>query len=220
MNNTVIIVAGGIGSRMGSCIPKQFMLLKGKPVLMHTIEKFVEFDSSLDIIVTLPESEINIWQDLCKQYKFEHKHTAVAGGITRFHSVFNALEKISDNCEIIAVHDGVRPLVNTETIKKCFELAKEKGSAVPILQINESIRRIYESTSEPVNRDEIYIVQTPQVFQANIIMKAYGQEYTPEFTDDASVVEKAGFVIEFVNGHRENIKITFPDDIAFAEKFL
>ena len=220
INNTVIIVAGGIGSRMESSIPKQFLLLKGKPVLMHTIEKFIAFDASLDIIVTLPENQTQTWANLCEQYNFEHKHTVVVGGHTRFQSVYNALGNVSENCKIIAVHDGVRPLINVETIKKCFDLAQEQGSAVPILQINESIRRIDENASEPVNRDGIYIVQTPQIFQKNIIMQAYNQTYVPEFTDDASVVEKSGIKVKFIAGHRENIKITFPDDIVFAEKFL
>ena len=220
MNDTVIIVAGGAGVRMGNAVPKQFMLLKGKPVLIRTIEKFIEFDSSLDIIVTLPANQIHTWTNLCEQYKFKYKHTVVNGGNTRFHSVYNALLKISADCEIIAVHDGVRPLVNIETIRKCFDLAREKGSAVPILQINESIREIRENTSQPVNRDGMYIVQTPQMFQRDTIMQAYCQEYIPEFTDDASVVGKSGFVVKFTEGHRENIKITIPDDIAFAEKFL
>jgi len=220
MNDTVIIVAGGIGLRMENAIPKQFMLLKGKPVLMHTIEKFIEFDNSLDIIVTLPSNQTQAWINLCEQYKFKYKHSVVVGGSARFHSVCNALGKVSAASEIIAVHDGVRPLVNIETIRKCFDLAREKGVAVPILQIDESIRKIHATTSEPVNRDAIYIVQTPQVFQRDIIMQAYCQEYTPEFTDDASVVGKMGFMLNFTDGHRENIKITFPKDIAFAEKFL
>lgn len=220
MNKAVIIVAGGIGSRMGSCIPKQFMLIKGKPVLMHTIEKFIEYDCSLDIIITLPENQMQTWVNLCVQHNFTCKHVVVIGGSTRFYSVCNALEKISSGCEIIAVHDGVRPLVNIETITKCFNIASEKGTAVPVLQINESIRKIYKTASEPVNRNEMYIVQTPQVFQRSVIMPAYKQTYMPEFTDDASVIEKAGFAIHFTKGHRENIKITFPDDIAFAEKLL
>ncbi|MDR1985029.1 MAG: 2-C-methyl-D-erythritol 4-phosphate cytidylyltransferase [Prevotellaceae bacterium] len=220
MKNAVIIVAGGIGSRMQSSVPKQFLLIKNKPVLMHTIEKFIEFDNTLDIILTLPENQIQTWNKLCAEYNFNHKHTIVVGGITRFHSVRNALEKISDNCEIIAVHDGVRPLVRVETIKKCFELAAEKGNAIPIIQVNESIRRIFKNTNETINRDGVCIVQTPQIFRYDIIMKAYKQTYIPEFTDDASVVEKSGCSINYTEGYRENIKITFPADIDFADKFI
>ncbi|MDR3227141.1 MAG: 2-C-methyl-D-erythritol 4-phosphate cytidylyltransferase [Prevotellaceae bacterium] len=220
MKNAVIIVAGGIGSRMGNPVPKQFLLINNKPVLMHTIEKFIDFDENLDIIITLPENQIQTWKNLCIKYDFKHNHTIINGGITRFHSVQNALEKISENYKIIAVHDGVRPLINVETIRKCFDLATEKGNAVPVLQINESIRKIRENTSEIVNRDGIYIVQTPQIFAQDIIKQAYKQTYIPEFTDDASVVEKSGVTINFIEGHRENIKITFPSDIVFAEKFV
>ncbi|MDR0420315.1 MAG: 2-C-methyl-D-erythritol 4-phosphate cytidylyltransferase [Prevotellaceae bacterium] len=220
MKNAVIIVAGGIGLRMESSVPKQFLLLKNKPVLMHTIEKFIKFDDTLDVILTLPENQIQTWQTLCAEYNFDHRHTVVIGGITRFHSVRNALESICCNYNIIAVHDGVRPLVKIDTVKKCFELAMEKGSAIPVIQINESIRRISGNTNEPVNREGICIVQTPQVFKFDVIMNAYKQAYIPEFTDDASVVEKSGYAINCTKGHRENIKITFPTDIDFAEKFI
>ncbi|MDR1199294.1 MAG: 2-C-methyl-D-erythritol 4-phosphate cytidylyltransferase [Prevotellaceae bacterium] len=220
MKNAVIIVAGGTGLRMGAHIPKQFLLIKNKPVLMHTVEKFIRFDDTLDIILTLPENQIQTWQRLCIEYDFDRKHTVVTGGITRFHSVRNALESICSDYEIIAIHDGVRPLVNIDMIKKCFELATEKGSAIPVIQINESIRRICKNTNEAVSREGICIVQTPQVFGYDIIMNAYKQAYIPEFTDDASVVEKSGHSINCMEGHRENIKITFPADIDFAEKFI
>ncbi|MDR0754788.1 MAG: 2-C-methyl-D-erythritol 4-phosphate cytidylyltransferase [Prevotellaceae bacterium] len=220
MKNAVIIIAGGIGLRMGNFIPKQFLLIKNKPVLMHTVEKFMKFDNTLDVILALPRNQIQTWQKLCVEYDFQYKHTIVTGGITRFHSVKNALEKISDDYKIIAVHDGVRPLVKIETIKKCFELAAEKGSAIPVIQINESLRRINGSTNEIVNRDGVYIVQTPQVFISDIIINSYKQAYVPEFTDDASVVEKSGYSINYTEGHRENIKITFPTDINFVEKFI
>ncbi|MDR2066181.1 MAG: 2-C-methyl-D-erythritol 4-phosphate cytidylyltransferase [Prevotellaceae bacterium] len=220
MKNAVIIVAGGIGLRMGNLTPKQFMIIKNKPVLIHTVEKFIKFDNTLDIILTLPENQIQTWRKLCAEYNFEHKHTVVTGGITRFHSVQNALKKISDNCKIIAVHDGVRPLVKINTIKKCFDLAAEKGCAIPVLQISESLRRISKDAGEIINRDGVYIVQTPQVFRHDIIMNSYRQAYIPEFTDDASVVEKSGYSVNYTEGHRENIKITFPTDIDFVEKFI
>jgi 2-C-methyl-D-erythritol 4-phosphate cytidylyltransferase len=220
MKNTVIIVAGGAGTRMGSTVPKQFLLISGKPVLMHTIEKFITFDNSLDLIVTLPENQIETWKNLCLQYKFNHSHKVVIGGFTRFHSVQNALAEVAADSEIVAVHDGVRPLVSIETIKKCFEIAESKGNAIPVIQVNESIRRISGNESEIVNRDGICIVQTPQVFRYAIIISAYRQAYAAEFTDDASVVEKSGCSINFIDGNRENIKITFPADIVFAEKLM
>ncbi|MDR2684758.1 MAG: 2-C-methyl-D-erythritol 4-phosphate cytidylyltransferase [Prevotellaceae bacterium] len=220
MKNVVIIVAGGIGLRMESSIPKQFLVIKNKPVLMHTIEKFTKFDNTLDIVLTLPENQIQTWKKLCDEYNFKFQHTIVVGGITRFHSVRNALEKISNNYNIVAVHDGVRPLVKIETIKKCFELAIEKGNAIPVLQINESLRRICEQKTEIIDRDGVCIVQTPQVFRYDIISNAYNQAYIPEFTDDASVVEKSGYSINCIEGQRENIKITFPTDIDFVEKFI
>jgi 2-C-methyl-D-erythritol 4-phosphate cytidylyltransferase len=220
MKNAVIIVAGGIGLRMDNITPKQFLLIKNKPVLMHTVEKFIKFDNTLDIILALPENQIQTWHKLCAEYNFEYNHTVVTGGITRFHSVQNALKKISDNCKIIAVHDGVRPLVKISAIKKCFDLATEKGCAVPVIQISESLRRISKDTSEIINRDGVYIVQTPQVFRYDIIMNSYKQAYIPEFTDDASVVEKYGYSVHYTEGQRENIKITFPTDINFVEKFI
>jgi 2-C-methyl-D-erythritol 4-phosphate cytidylyltransferase len=220
MKNAVIIVAGGTGLRMKTHIPKQFLLIKNRPVLMHTVEKFIKFDDTLDIILTLPGNQIQAWQKLCIEYNFDYKHAVVAGGITRFHSVRNALESMCSDYKVIAVHDGVRPLVNIDTIKKCFELAIEKGCAIPVIKINESIRRIYKNTNETINREGICIVQTPQVFGYDIIMNAYKQAYIPEFTDDASVVEKSGYSINCTEGYRENIKITFPADIDFAEKFI
>jgi 2-C-methyl-D-erythritol 4-phosphate cytidylyltransferase len=220
MKNTVIIVAGGAGTRMGSAIPKQFLLIKGKPVLMHTIEKFITFDSSLDLIITLPENQMETWKNLCTQYNFNYNHKVVIGGFTRFHSVQNALVEVAADSGIVAIHDGVRPLVSIETIKKCFEVAESKGNAIPAIQVNESIRRISGNASEIVNRDGICIVQTPQVFKYNTIIAAYTQAYAPEFTDDASVVEKSGVSINFIDGNRENVKITFPADIVFVEKLL
>ncbi|MDR2125599.1 MAG: 2-C-methyl-D-erythritol 4-phosphate cytidylyltransferase [Prevotellaceae bacterium] len=220
MKNAVIIVAGGIGLRMGNPIPKQFMLIRNKPILMHTVEKFIVFDNSINIIIVLPEKQIQMWQKLCAAHDFKYKHAIVAGGITRFHSVQNALKTISSDYEIIAVHDGVRPLVNPETIRKCFELAMEKGSAIPVIQVNESLRRIQQNTTEIINREGVCIVQTPQVFRYDIIINSYKQAYATEFTDDASVVEKSGYFINYTNGQRENIKITFPSDINLIERLI
>jgi 2-C-methyl-D-erythritol 4-phosphate cytidylyltransferase len=218
--NAVIIVAGGIGLRMGSAVPKQFLLIAGKPVLMHTIEKFIAFDNSLEIIVTLPEKQKENWKKLCIEHNFNFNHKVVSGGITRFHSVRNALAEISNSSKLIAVHDGVRPLIDLKTIQNCFELAEQKGCAIPFIPISESIRRISENSSEIVDRSGICAIQTPQVFSNEILKQSYLQTYNANFTDDASVVEKAGFQLSFTEGNRENIKITFPQDVAFAEKFL
>ncbi len=164
MRNCVIIVAGGRGSRMGGETPKQFLPLAGTPVLMHTIHNFYEFDDKIAIIVVLPQDEIDQWQKLCEKYSFNIPHRVVPGGEVRYHSVKNGLNEIPE-CDLIAVHDGVRPLVGHETLKRCFETAAEKGSAIPVLPSNESVRQGTLDNSKPLDRNRIYLVQTPQVFQ-------------------------------------------------------
>lgn len=219
MKNCAIIVAGGGGSRMGSKVPKQFLLLNNLPVLMHTINNIHDFDMEMSIIVVLPPGEIDQWQKLCLKYDFNVPHQITAGGKVRYDSVKNGL-KMASECELIAVHDGVRPLVSPETLNRCFEMAAEKGSAVPVLPANESIREGTMDNSRPVNRDRLFLVQTPQVFRAEIIKKAYNQSYNLDFTDDASVVEKSGVAVQMVLGNRENIKITWPEDLEIAALFL
>lgn len=216
---TVIIVAGGKGERMKSDVPKQFIELKSKPILMHTINVFYNYNKQMDIIVVLPEIQIEQWHSLCKRYAFAINHKVVAGGIERFDSVKNGL-KLADNKGIIAVHDGVRPLVSTKTINDCFKEAAISDAAIPVIDINESIRYVDEYENKAVDRSKFKIVQTPQVFKADILKEAYKQQYSPAFTDDASVVEAFGVKIKTVQGNRENIKITTPIDLKLAELTL
>jgi 2-C-methyl-D-erythritol 4-phosphate cytidylyltransferase len=219
MKNCVIIVAGGSGSRMGGETPKQFLPLAGTPVLMHTIRNFHEYDNKIYIVVVIPESENDYWMQLCTLHQFTIPHHIVSGGETRFHSVKNGLA-VSGDCDLIAVHDGVRPTVSHQTLSRCFDMAASKGTAVPVLPANESIREGTMDNSRPVDRDRLFLVQTPQVFQAEIIIEAYNQSYSPDFADDASVVEKSGVTVQMVLGNRENIKITWPEDLEIAALFL
>ncbi len=216
MRQYVIIVAGGSGTRMGGSIPKQFLEVAGRPILMHTVQRFYDFDNDISIIVVLPADQIDFWKELCQQHNFIIPHTIVTGGETRFHSVLNGLQ-YTDEDSLIAVHDGVRPFVSRETLEKGFRLAMEKGTAIPVVQPPESIRIIEDNRSKSIDRSTVRLVQTPQIFNGKILHKAYEQQYTDLFTDDASVVEKAGFPIYLYDGNRENIKITTPDDLIYAE---
>ncbi len=219
MRNSCIIVAGGNGSRMGGEIPKQFLLVNGIPVLMHTIQNFYDFDNSLQLILVLPENELSNWNSLCQNHDFKIPHQLIAGGNTRFQSVKNGLS-LAQDCDLIAVHDGVRPLVSKETLTRCFNCAVKKGAAIPVLPANESVREGSMSESVPVDRSRYFMVQTPQVFKASVIKAGYQQEWISEFTDDASVVEHSGVPVHLVMGNRENIKITFPEDLQIAALFL
>jgi 2-C-methyl-D-erythritol 4-phosphate cytidylyltransferase len=219
MTNCCIIVAGGNGSRMGTDLPKQFLLIAGIPVLMHTIRNFYDFDPSLQLVLVLPEAEIISWDNLCRKYQFTIPHQVIVGGNTRFQSVKNGLSLVS-KCDLIAIHDGVRPFVCHETVARCFDCADQNGAAIPVLPANESLREGTMNESVPVDRSRFYLVQTPQVFKASIIQEAYNQTFIPEFTDDASVVEHSGTAVQLVLGNRENIKITFPEDLMVAEMFL
>ena len=219
MKNCAIIVAGGSGSRMKSEVSKQFLLLNGIPVLMHTIHNFFDFDGEIFIVVVLPAGEIELWQKLCTQHNFTIPHQIVIGGKTRFNSVKNGLTA-SPECNLIAVHDGVRPTVSHQTLIRCFDMANEKGTAIPVLPANESIREGTMENSRPVDRSRLFFVQTPQVFKSDILRKAYDQSWSPDFTDDASVVEKSGISVQMVLGNRENIKITYPEDLQIASMFL
>jgi len=214
-----LIVAGGKGERMNSDIPKQFIEINGKPVLMYTIEAFVKYNADIQIILVLPASQTDQWENLCKKYAFNIKHTVVTGGPTRFHSVQNGLKSIVTP-SIVAVHDGVRPLVSIQTISKCFVEAEIHKTAVPITEMVESIRKITGSSSESANRSEFRLVQTPQVFDGELLKRAYRQEFSDSFTDDASVVESLGEKIYLVEGNRENIKITTAMDLVIAKTLL
>jgi len=214
-----LIVAGGTGERMMSEIPKQFIEIAGKPILMHTIEIFKQFDNSIDIITVLPENQLRYWNELQLKHSFNISQTIVRGGKTRYHSVKNGLEFI-DEPGLVAIHDGVRPFVSIETIKRCFETAEKLGNAIPVISPSDSVRMITEKGNEAVDRDRIKFVQTPQVFRTELIQKAYRQDYLPEFTDDAMVLEKTGEKINMVDGNRENIKITNPGDLIIAQSLF
>lgn len=205
--------------RMGGTLPKQFLPLRGIPVLMHTVRSFYHFDPLLQIIVVLHKNEIIKWGHLCMQHDFKIPHQLIAGGETRFQSVKNGLS-MALNCNLIAIHDGVRPLVFSETIERCFRCAAKTGTAIPVVPANESIRAGTLEESIPVDRSRYFMVQTPQVFKASIIHESYNHTFNPAFTDDASVVEQAGFKVNLVMGNRENIKITFPEDLKIAELLL
>lgn len=216
----VIIVAGGSGKRFGSQVPKQFLPLAGLPVLMHTIQRFARHAST--ITLALPQSQIGYWHDLCGQYAFSIPVNIVAGGNSRFESVKNAIDSIHVNDEdIIAVHDGVRPLVSDKVINAVFEKAASSGSAIPAIHVTDSIRMLdNDGFSHAVDRNKLVAVQTPQAFNAKRLKEAYDVPFSESYTDDASVYEHSGNKIHIVDGDSRNIKITHPDDIAIAEKIL
>ena len=215
---SVIISAGGIGKRMGTDIPKQFLLIKGKPVIFWTIEKFYEYDATIEFIVVLPEYHVPLWETLCQKHLFTLKHKIVIGGQERFHSIKNGLTECTG--KYIAVHDAVRPLVSVEVIANCFTGAEQNFACVPVVSIKESLRKVETDVSFCVNRDDYKIVQTPQIFEANLLHNAYQQNYSKLFTDDSSVVEAHGQKIFLVDGNDENIKITTPHDLLIAEQLI
>lgn len=216
MKYYAIIVAGGSGNRMQAALPKQFLPLQGKPILMHTIEAFHACGLSPEIIIVLNIHQHQFWEQLCQKHNFQIPHQLVSGGEERFHSVKNGLEYIKGN-GIVAVHDAVRPLVSTELIQSCFKAAEAAGNAVPGVQPTDSIRKITASgKSEAMSRNMVALIQTPQTFEVKMLKKAYMQPFRNDFTDDASVVEYMGTEINIIEGERSNIKITFQEDIAIA----
>ena len=219
MNKTAIIVAGGKGERMNADIPKQFLEIKGKPILIHTLEAFMNFDASLQLILVLPAAQFELWETLCKKHALNIPHQIVAGGQSRFQSVKNGLDAVKVPA-IVAIHDGVRPLVSKETISRCFDAAAKFGAAIPTMDSIESIRFVDANGSKSVDRTAYKMVQTPQVFDAELLKKAYEQEFSVLFTDDASVVEAMGATVHLVDGNRENIKITTEFDLIVAERLL
>lgn len=216
MKKHVIIVAGGKGLRMGGDIPKQFVPVGGKPVLMRTLEAFHAYDSSMHLIVVLPVTQQAYWKELCDSYRFTLPHEVADGGETRFHSVANGLAKVVGD-GWVGVHDGVRPFVSQEVISRCYDEVREKKAVIPVIGVVETVRRLTETGSETVPRDCYKLVQTPQVFEVDLLRKAYRQPYTDAFTDDASVVEALGEQVYLVEGNRENIKLTTPSDLRMAE---
>lgn len=225
----VIIVAGGKGLRMGSDIPKQFLPIGGKPVLMRTLERFREYSPTLQIILVSPKAQQDYWQELCKEYDFKVEYLLADGGETRFHSVQHGLALIPDDAEgVVGVHDGVRPFPSFEVIRNCYETARTAKAVIPVIPVVETVRKLSpENPDKPDNpkahssvtvpRNEYRLVQTPQCFDIQLLKAANRQPYNEGFTDDASVVEAFGFDITLVDGNRENIKITTPYDLKIAE---
>lgn len=222
MKDYVIIVAGGKGLRMGSDIPKQFLPVKGLPVLMRTIRRFREYSERLGIILVLPQAQQDYWRELCEQYDFHEDYRIANGGATRFHSVKNGLALVPDGEDgIVGVHDGVRPFPSIEVISRCYEEARRSGAVVPATPVIETLRHLDGSPGgKTVPRGEYRLVQTPQTFAIGLLKKAYSQNFTELFTDDASVVEIYGHAITLVEGNRENIKITTPYDLKIAETLI
>lgn len=223
MKKYAIVVAGGKGLRMGNDIPKQFLPVGGKPVLMRTLEAFFESVPEVNLVLVLPASQQEYWQGLCRSYHFDIPCRIADGGVTRFHSVANGLALVPDGEDtLIAVHDGVRPFVGAEVIRRCYEAAEQWGAVVPVIDVYETLRHLEadKESSRTVNRADYRLVQTPQTFKGNLLKQAYACDYKPEFTDDASVVEAAGHEVRLVDGNRENIKITTPFDLSVAEALL
>lgn len=215
---SIIVTAGGIGKRMNSTLPKQFLLIREKPILMRTIEQFYRYDPNIQIILTLPDEWKTFWEELLLEYDFKIPHRVVSGGEERYHSIKNALSYCNGN--VIAVHDGVRPLVDYETLKRCFGAILENDAVIPVIPINESIRKSEGGKTKAVPRSEYMIVQTPQCFQKKVLVEAYELPYHEKITDDASLVEEAGYSIATVEGNPENIKITSQMDLKYAELFM
>ena len=217
----IIIVAGGKGLRMGTDIPKQFLPIGGKPVLMRTLERFREYSADLQIILVLPKAQQDYWQELCQEYDFKVEYQMTDGGETRFHSVQHGLALIPDDAEgVVGVHDGVRPFPSIDVIRNCYETARKNKAVIPVIPIVETVRHLQDETSVTVPRGDYRLVQTPQTFDIQLLKAANRQPYNDGFTDDASVVEAFGIDVTLVEGNRENIKITTPYDLKIAEVLI
>lgn len=219
----IIIVAGGKGLRMGTDIPKQFLEVGGKPILMHTIERFASYDEKLQIILVLPHEQQDYWHELCVKHNFNIPHTIVDGGDTRFQSCKNGVMAISEDVTdgVVGIHDGVRPFVSHKVIERCFETARDEYAAIPVMPVVETLRYVdRHGGGKNVMRDDYRVVQTPQTFDLSLLRQAYNQPYQESFTDDASVVEALGCNVQMVEGNRENIKITTQFDLKVAELFV
>ncbi len=214
-----IIVAAGSGTRMGGDIPKQFISVGGKPLLRHTIEKFLSLSFPVGIIVVVNQEKKEYWKKYCQDYDFMDRYAIPSGGITRFHSVQNALQYLPDD-SVVAIHDGVRPFVTKEFLEEMFRQGEELGNAIPAIAPVETVREVSGPESYILRRDDIRLVQTPQVFRSEVIKAAYKLPYDPKFTDDASVAEAAGYRINLVDGLKYNIKITTPEDLEIAKLWL
>ena len=215
---SVIITAGGIGKRMKSALPKQFLPICDKPLLMHTLEKFYHFDPKIQIVLTLPDVWREYWEALVAENEFKIPHRVVSGGAERYHSIKNALQYCLG--DVIAIHDGVRPLVSSKTLDACFDSVKSNDAVIPVLDLKSSLRKISNGISEVVDRSSFVEVQTPQCFKKEVIIASYQREYHDKITDDAGLAEEAGFKITCVSGNEENIKVTSQTDLLFAELLL
>lgn len=219
MEKFALIMAGGSGLRMGNEIPKQFIEVNGMPIILHTIDLFIKYDPFIRLVVVIPETNLKLWEAICIKHKFEFPHLLIMGGPERFHSVKNGLNHISQD-GIVFIHDAVRPMVSIKTLEVCFSVASIMGNAVPVVPVNESLRKKEGPGNVSVDRTEYFLVQTPQTFRISLIKEAYDQEYLPCFTDDASVLESIGESINMVEGNRENIKVTYPADLEYARILL
>ncbi|OFX17798.1 MAG: 2-C-methyl-D-erythritol 4-phosphate cytidylyltransferase [Bacteroidetes bacterium GWA2_31_9] len=219
MKKSVIIVAGGIGNRMNSQLPKQFIEINKIPIIVHSINKFIKIYPEIEIVLVINPEFISTWEEIVKKHKFLFKYKLALGGTTRFESVKNGLEKITKG-NIVAIHDSVRPCVSTETIKRCFDTAEKHGNAIPTIPVNDSVRILSNNESKNFDRNRLRLVQTPQIFQYEIITSAYLQDYSTYFTDDASFVENMGIKINLVDGNKENIKVTEKEDLIIIETYL
>ncbi len=220
MKRYAIIVAGGTGTRMGANIPKQFLLLAGKPILMHTLEKFYNPKLKCSIILVLPKDQIEYWAGLIKEYNFTLVHKVVSGGKLRFDSVKNGISSIEEENALVAIHDGVRPLITIELIEKSFSEAEKNKSAVVSVKPKDSLRFIDEKGNKAVVRDNYRVIQTPQTFQLSYLKQGYEKPYNDLFTDDAAVFESLGFNINLIDGSYSNIKITTPEDLLVAQNII
>ncbi|UXP31174.1 2-C-methyl-D-erythritol 4-phosphate cytidylyltransferase [Reichenbachiella agarivorans] len=219
MKKYAIIVAGGIGSRMNAEIPKQFLPLQGRPLLMHTLEAFHNYDSHVDILLILPKDHFSDWQQLIHTHDFQINHQILSGGDTRFDSVKNGLRAI-DQEGLVAIHDGARPLISAEVIHTCYETAALRHNAIAAVKTKDSLRRVLNNENHAVDRSEYYIIQTPQTFDVQLIKQAFATAEGTHFTDDASVLENYGAKIYLVEGDYANLKITTPEDMIIAEAIL
>ena len=220
MKKYAIIVAGGKGLRMGGDLPKQFIPVEGRPVLMRTLDTFHACDPSIQLILVLPPDHQPYWQELCREYGFRVPHRIADGGATRFHSVQSGLALVGEPDALVAVHDGVRPFVSREVIARCYAEAEAHGAAVPVVPVVETVRQLLPEGSKTVSRDAYRLVQTPQTFRAPLLRRAYEQPFCEAFTDDASVVEALGHAVHLVEGNRENIKLTTPFDLIVARALV
>ena len=215
-----IFVAGGSGTRMGGDVPKQFLLLDGRPILQCTIERFLEAEPEMKVITVLPRTHFETWKDLCAIHSFHCPQTLVAGGLTRFHSVQNALKKVPDGA-VVSIHDGVRPLISAALVRRMLDRmeTEECRALLPVVPVVDTLRSTDPATPDP-DRSRVVAVQTPQIFRSEDIKAAYKQAYDLSFTDDASVAARNGIPLTFEEGERFNLKITTPEDLVLAEAIL